>query len=172
MKYLLKFQWLFLSASFLAVISSCKSTNSVDPVTFDLSKTFEVRLPANSIVGQDIFTMAKIDISDTDLTAHNTSLSKIRSVKVSSLNFLAYIVDAHERMPAPDYFIDTLKLMADPISLAVYNTISSSVTNAEFSAYAKNPNNQFFVYTSLQHSPSYDVIARFNYIMTIVADIN
>ena len=171
-KYRLKFHWFFLYASCIGVISSCKSTNSAEPVTFDLSKTFEVRLPANTVVGQDILTMAKIDISDTDLKAHNTSLSKITSIKLSSLNFLDYSVDTHERMPTPNYFIDTLKLFADPVSLAVYNTTSTSVTDAEFSAYAKNPNNQFFAHTLLQHSPSYDVMARFNYVMTITADKN
>ena len=172
MKYILKIQWLFLGASFLAVFSSCKSTNSAEPVTFVLSKTFEVRLRSNSAVGQDILTMSIIDISDTDLTKHNTSLSKITSIKLSSLNLIDYTVDAREWMPTPNYFIDTLTLSADPVSLAVYNTISTSVTNADFSAYAKNPNNQFFVNTLLKHSPSYDVMARFNYVMTIVADIN
>ena len=172
MRDILKLHWLFYCTGLTALFLSCKSTNSVDPVTFDLSKTFEVRLPANSVVGQDILSMVKIDISDTDLAAHNTSLSMVKSVKVSSFNFLACTINAQERMPTPDYFIDTLKFMADPISLALYNTKSTSVSNAEFSSFAKNPSNQFLVRTMLRHSPVYDAMARFNYVMTITADKN
>ena len=172
MENILKLHWLFLSAGFVVFLGSCKSTSAPESVTFELNKTFEVHLPAGSPVDQDILSFVKIDIQDSDLTAHSTSLSKITSVKLSTLNFLAFTVDPHERTPTPDYFIDSLRILADPLSLAQFNTKSTTVTNAEFSSYVKNPNNQFFVHTFLQHTPVYDVMARFNYVLTIIANTN
>lgn len=168
---------LFTSLILLALCSiSCKSVNQAieNLLTFSITKAAPP-IPILPLTPAGITFAAPgipIGIDSADLAKNGTSLSLVKTLKLSD-----FTLTTDDTVNFPRTNIDTLTLSVGPDSLhttllAIYTGANDhkTVTNNDFAADAKNPNDKFFATFRLRNSPKNLVHLLTTYTLTFSAD--
>jgi hypothetical protein len=156
------------------LIVSCKQVTQAisNLLTFDIDKS--ANIPVSQYIPTGIFTPfigIPIGIDSADLAKQKTSLSLIKTLKLTKLTFTP---------DDPAYAMtnfDTLSLAVGPDSLNTiwlgsYSGSADKVilTNNDFAANAKDSKNKFFVRFELKNDPTHTVNIKTDYTLTFSAD--
>jgi hypothetical protein len=158
----------------LCVIVSCKSVTQAisNLLSFDIAKS--VTFPVYQYTPVGILSPnigIPIPLDSATLAQQKTSLSLIRTIKLTKLAFTP---------DDPNYAMsnfDTISLAAGPDSLHTvwlggYSGSANKVilTQSDFAANAKAPNDKFFIRFELKNDPAHTVNIQTDFTFTISAD--
>jgi len=169
-------RFLFPSLLLVAALltSSCKQVTQAisNLLTFDIDKT--ANIPVSHLTTTGFFTPnigIPVGIDSADLAKQKTSLSLIKTIKLTKLIFTPD--DASFAMTN----FDTISLATgldslNTIWLGSWSGAGNKVilTNNDFSADAKNSNNKFFARFQLKNDPSHDITIKTDFTFSISAN--
>lgn len=149
---------------------SCSSTEGIDNYfTFNLDKSFTVAAPAGSAVWPAITLSVPVGFDSTDLAKNGTSLSLVKSVKLTKLIFTSS--DASIPFSNVDTFTLSIADNEGSQLLADYSGAKDSMylSNADFAKYITNKITEFKASVGYQKVPATTVTYTGNYTLVFTA---